>query len=443
MANFKDFAVGLVGTTGAPSPATTGTSITLRAGDGVSMPTPPFYVTATPPGQLTTLGTSEKLLVTAVSGDTLTVVRAQDGTTAKSIAANWIIANAMYAQDVTASSIKMDELMTGTVNGTNKVFTTASAFTALIVYKNGVTLHVGDDYTITGTNQITMVTAPTTGTKLTATYILGTNVMISGSNGMITHETPAGAVNGTNAVFTTARPYISGSLQVYINGLRQSAAAAHYAETSSTAGTFTLADAPSTGDIIGVQYQFVSTVSGNADTVDGNHDFDLMPVGAGMDFWGTTLPSGKWLFAAGQAISRTTYSALFALIGTTYGAGDGSTTFNIPDKRGRVTAALDNMGGTAANRLNTPAAGGITATTLGATGGEQSHVQTQAELATHTHVPARQGYTTSGQNGDAYQFANLHAEGYGPAGGLQAAGSSAAANITQPTIACNYIIKVA
>lgn len=268
MANIKDFAAGIVVTP--PSPATSGTSLTLRAGDGASMPTPPFYVTATPPGQLTTLGTSEKLLVTAVSTDTLTIVRAQSPTTAKSIDANWVVANAMYVDDVMKSNIATDELLTGTVNGSNTVFTTASSFTAIQVYKNGVAMHVGDDFTVTGSNQITMVTAPTTGTKLTATYIIGSQVMIAGSSSLTTDETPTGSVNGSNTSFTTAKPYVANTLQVYVNGVKQKRGT-HFSEVTPTSGTFTISDAPLTGDDVMVEYQFVQSVAGNADTVDGYH----------------------------------------------------------------------------------------------------------------------------------------------------------------------------
>jgi len=92
-------------------------------------------------------------------------------------------------------------------------------------------------------------------------------------------------------------------------------------------------------------------------------------VGEVRDFAGSTAPDG-WLFPYGQAVSRTTYSALFAVIGTIYGPGDGSTTFNLPDYRGRVSAGVDNMGGTAANRV-TSGVSGISGTTLSATGGNQ------------------------------------------------------------------------
>lgn len=74
------------------------------------------------------------------------------------------------------------------------------------------------------------------------------------------------------------------------------------------------------------------------------------PPGAMMAYAGATAPAG-WLLCYGQAVSRTTYSALFAVIGTAYGAGDGSSTFSLPDLRGRVPAGRDNMGGSAASRL--------------------------------------------------------------------------------------------
>lgn len=64
---------------------------------------------------------------------------------------------------------------------------------------------------------------------------------------------------------------------------------------------------------------------------------DGLPIGSGMDYFGTTAPT-NYMFANGAAISRTEYAELFSIIGTTYGAGDGSTTFNLPDKRNRVTA---------------------------------------------------------------------------------------------------------
>jgi microcystin-dependent protein len=77
-------------------------------------------------------------------------------------------------------------------------------------------------------------------------------------------------------------------------------------------------------------------------------------------------------------VSRTTYATLFTAISTTYGVGDNSTTFNLPDLRGRVIAAVDNMGGTDAGRLDL-------ANTLGTTAGTQTHTLTSAQIPAHSH----------------------------------------------------------
>lgn len=68
-----------------------------------------------------------------------------------------------------------------------------------------------------------------------------------------------------------------------------------------------------------------------------------LPSGVMIDFAGTTAPGG-WLMCDGAAVSRTVYAALFTAIGTAYGTGDGSTTFNLPDYRGRFPRYMDNMG---------------------------------------------------------------------------------------------------
>lgn len=89
----------------------------------------------------------------------------------------------------------------------------------------------------------------------------------------------------------------------------------------------------------------------------------------GRPVFGSTAPAGT-LLCYGQAISRTAYAGLFAALSTTYGTGDGSTTFNLPDLRGRVVAGKDNMGGSAASRL-TGTSMSPDGNTLGATGGFQ------------------------------------------------------------------------
>lgn len=149
------------------------------------------------------------------------------------------------------------------------------------------------------------------------------------------------------------------------------------------------------------------------------------PVGGGMDYWGSTPPAG-WIWAAGQEISRTTYAKLFAVIGTMYGAGNGSTTFKVPDKRGRTSFGLDSMGGTAAGRLS------VIQSVLGATGGSEN-------LQAHTH-----GLNWS-DPGHAHSLLDPgHAHGVsdpGHAHGTFDPGHSHYYN--QPTLEANVFVRVA
>lgn len=91
-----------------------------------------------------------------------------------------------------------------------------------------------------------------------------------------------------------------------------------------------------------LNYGCISTSkSGEFSVGDANNKaVPVMPVGCVIPFAGAAAPTG-WLLCQGQAISRTTYAQLFSVIGTTYGSGDGKTTFNLPDMRGRVAVGSD------------------------------------------------------------------------------------------------------
>ena len=192
----------------------------------------------------------------------------------------------------------------------------------------------------------------------------------------------------------------------------------------------------------------------------------IIPIGAGMDFYGSTAPNSSFAFPYGQAISRTTYATLFSMFGTTYGTGDGSTTFNIPDLRGRVRAAMDNMGGTGAGRL-TSASGGLDGTILGAASSSATHALTLGELPGGiTSANASQAIsvttTVAGipynvQRGDISTNSGGY---YGPGslvtiplGSIASTGNNsisvtsnntggAAHSIVQPTFNCNHIIRI-
>lgn len=139
------------------------------------------------------------------------------------------------------------------------------------------------------------------------------------------------------------------------------------------------------------------TVTGSVDaTTIKQNGITLLPPGLGPLPWaGTTAPSG-WLLCYGQSISRATYAALFAAIGTTYGSVDGSS-FSLPDMRGRLAAGKDNMGGTAASRLTT-AGSGVDGATLGAVGGAQNITLDTTMIPAHTHPITDSGHS-HGLNG--------------------------------------------
>ena len=105
----------------------------------------------------------------------------------------------------------------------------------------------------------------------------------------------------------------------------------------------------------------------------------LAPTGSVVQFGAATAPSG-WLLCDGTAVSRSTYAALFAVISTTYGTGNGSTTFNIPDLRGRTAVGAGD--GTASGHTNWSLGNQPTTATAG---GEEAHLLTGAESGTSAH----------------------------------------------------------
>jgi microcystin-dependent protein len=129
---------------------------------------------------------------------------------------------------------------------------------------------------------------------------------------------------------------------------------------------------------------------------------------------GTLPPLCVW--PNGQNLSRASYAALFGALGTTYGAGDGSTTFGTPDIRGRGLFALDNLGGTAANRI-TSGVSGIAGATLGAAGGDE-------RIGTHGHTAQPHNHTANADGVHTHPIDMTIGNG-GATSALQVAGPAA------------------
>lgn len=160
----------------------------------------------------------------------------------------------------------------------------------------------------------------------------------------------------------------------------------------------------------------------------------LSPVGVAVPYGGSSEPGGQsdgseWLLANGQAISRTSYATLFTLYGTTYGVGNGSTTFNLPDLRRRVPVGA---GGTGTGELGN---------SIGDTGGAEAHTLETSEIPSHQHEIWETGlynsYTSDGSDGTG-----ISGSGSSQTYNTQSIGGGGSHNNLQPSLVMNYIIRV-
>lgn len=162
----------------------------------------------------------------------------------------------------------------------------------------------------------------------------------------------------------------------------------------------------------------------NPEDITSSSDYGSLPIGSIIPYSGETAPEG-YSICDGKELNRETYKELFSIIGTTFGNGDGTSTFNLPDLKGRVSVGLDSSD----TNFNT----------IGKTGGEKTHTLTIDEIPAHTHnltynisgAGANTGGTVAlGNTSTTSSFATL------PTGG------SKEHNNLQPYIVLNYIIKI-
>jgi microcystin-dependent protein len=141
---------------------------------------------------------------------------------------------------------------------------------------------------------------------------------------------------------------------------------------------------------------------------------------------GAAAPDG-WLICDGQAISRVTHADLFAIIGTTYGAGDGSTTFNLPNLKGRVPVGLDG----AQAEFNA----------LAKEGGAKTHTLTTSEIPSHRHYLRREANATGAYAYRPAADSNVRDGSSGDSAYTANEGGGGSHNNLQPYVVVNFIIK--
>ncbi len=154
---------------------------------------------------------------------------------------------------------------------------------------------------------------------------------------------------------------------------------------------------------------------------------DSIPVGTIVEYSGNELPSG-YLLCDGQEVSRTEYSSLFEVIGTTYGEGNGATTFNLPNLKGKVAVGIDEDD----EDFNI----------LAKSGGEKSHKLAVNEIPDHTHwandvLVIGKSEVSGLAPGSAWSDTG----GIGRGTNTSSSGSNQSHNNLQPYIVLNYIIK--
>ena len=303
----------------------------------------------------------------------------------------------------------------------------------------------GANMTVAFTATSGTVTSVATGTGLTGGPITTTGT-VALANTAVTPGTYGGALNKTIGITVDAQGRITnaggGDIAIPLTQVTAFSSATLLGQMTDETGTglAVFATGPTlVSPVVGTQAPLnASTLAASTAYVDAADTVAVAaavaaaaaPPGMITAYAGSAAPTG-WLLCDGASYTTAARAALFAAIGYAYGGAGAN--FNVPDLRGRVPAGLDNMGGSAASRL-TSTTMSPNGTTLGATGGTQTHTLSEAEMPSHTHTVAvaNGGAGVSGGGTEVQAVASTT---------TSATGSSQAHLTVQPTLALNYIIK--
>ena len=171
---------------------------------------------------------------------------------------------------------------------------------------------------------------------------------------------------------------------------------------------------------------------------------EAVPTGTIVPWTASSLPTG-FLECNGQAVSRSTYSALFAIVGTTYGAGDGSSTFALPDLQDNVAIGKSN------NKALASTGGANTVAATGNVGGSTANATlTESQLGSHDHAsPLRSGHSNLARQGMSnirIQYVTTTntsnaGDGNAHSHNMSATFTGTASSVVQPYVALIYVIK--
>lgn len=376
----KNFALSTVAT--APSPAASGTSLVVAGGDGTKFPAVPFNAVIFPTGANPTTANAEVVRVTNISTDTFTITRQQEGTSARTVVIGDQIMDAETAK-VFQDYESLFGLQTQSATDMDVVLPASNNFTVIDVLEIGS----ANSFEIAATSTL----------EIKAVYDYGNTQWYGEMYGDLWDSADAlkqsiVLPNGNYFAFQQVEIAVGNTLEIPAGGSLEILAIVTQGDPTAT---------------------------------------PLAPVGSLTMFAGVNIPNG-WLVCQGQTVSRSTYATLFSVIGVAFGAGDGSTTFALPDFRGRSP-----MG------VGTGSATGASAWALGSqptsgAGGEESHTLTSAELTTHLHGYNAQSIDNSA-NGSNQPMTKDQTADRTPS--TNNSGSGGAHNTTHPVSVVNFIIK--
>ena len=186
-----------------------------------------------------------------------------------------------------------------------------------------------------------------------------------------------------------------------------------------------------------IKFEGATNIDGNTcingDLIVNGDLVEFLPIGTILPYSSINVPRG-YMICDGRELSRTDYSDLFDVIGTNYGVGNGSTTFNIPNLTGRVPVGINSADSTFEN--------------LGNSGGEKTHTLTTNEMPSHTHIPTWQSNCPPWLQAGGYGQISPSASGGANKANIgnlsiNNTGGGQAHNNLQPYVVITYIIKVA